>query len=73
MLTVDTYVTIATLLRLYTILCRQFQHRQLCDTAGAAQPVSTHAELVTYLQQRSAGGREYLPFEGMNQVVFKGV
>ncbi|DBA82612.1 TPA: hypothetical protein ACH3X1_006861 [Trebouxia sp. C0004] len=50
---------------------RQFQHRQLFFEGAAVQPVLTHAELVEHLLQKSAGLKAYLPFEGMNQVVYK--
>lgn len=50
---------------------RQFQHRQLHAETGLVQPVLTHAELVEYLLDRSSGSKEYLPFEGMNQVVYR--
>ena len=52
-------------------LCRQFQHRRIFVAGAADQPVLTHAELVEHLLQKSAGLKAYLPFEGMNQVVYK--
>jgi len=52
-------------------LRRQFQHRQLFVGGAAVQRVLTHADLVEHLLQKSAGLRAYLPFEGMNQVIYR--
>lgn len=56
---------------LYMLSYRQFLHREVKGDDGQMQPVSTHRELVAYLLQKSAGSKQYLAFEGMNQVVFR--